>query len=687
MYPRACYFLLLLILSSKATANQITNVKQRNIERTVSVVNLEFCMSCLSAEEREYKKTYKEVSTYAELKQDPIADLPLAFTICSSAMTTYGKTQMFFNILGEDGNSWLQPTFNTRNEKAIFLHKNVVDIKLPQIFAHQWVRSCAAINSESGLLQWVVDGILVENTSVGALRDTNADKPKNLTGKIVLGAYQSNSKRWQDFRLSSQVSNLNIFSTALEIGDMIENTRGASCATDGDYLAWQDMHWTLNEKTRIEYANAEEVCESHPYFNLYPDIFPTIESCSQFCQKLQSRILPSITLPQWNYLQKYFDGLKRPENIWLALDDSHVEGEWADFYDRKVVNFSLPWIEGEPNGGISENCAALKSSIGVMDIRCDTSFAFCPCERKPVPFLRLRGLCTKTSIQDTLYQPKNNLTDFGRIAFVGIWTWIEYDQKTMKWFLTDKESNVSAFSRAAHNSFILGRHNWTIRGDLGCSEEGREYTTGLKMTGCQEKDNFTCNDGQCVSMKQRCNQIPDCRDKSDEENCEVLVLGKNYNKNVPPVISEKEKVNVSISISILKLVDIKEEDYSIEIQFSIILKWKENRAKYHNLNHEKDLNALTKEEILKLWLPKVIYENTDQKDTTRLGEYGKGEWDTIVVVEREGNFTQSDINIVDESEIFEGSENNLTMKQTYTREFQCNCDFVRYPFDTQVCHQ
>ena len=100
--------------------------------------------------------------------------------------------------------------------------------------------------------------------------------------------------------------------------------------------------------------------------------------------------------------------------------------------------------------------------------------------------------------------------------------------------------------------------------------------------------------------------MPDCRDKSDEENCEVLVLGKSFNKNVPPVISEKEKVNVSISISILKLVDIKEEDYSIEIQFSIILKWKENRAKYHNLNHEKDLNALTKEEILKLWLPKVI---------------------------------------------------------------------------------
>ena len=102
-------------------------------------------------------------------------------------------------------------------------------------------------------------------------------------------------------------------------------------------------------------------------------------------------------------------------------------------------------------------------------------------------------------------------------------------------------------------------------------------------------------------------------------------MEKSFNKNVPPIVSKKEKVNVSISLDILKLVDIKEKDYSIEIQFSITLKWKENRATYHNLKQEKTLNALTIQDLYKLWLPKVIYENTDQKETTRLGEYGKGQ--------------------------------------------------------------
>ena len=178
--------------------------------------------------------------------------------------------------------------------------------------------------------------------------------------------------------------------------------------------------------------------------------------------------------------------------------------------------------------------------------------------------------------------------------------------------------------------------------------------------------------------------MPDCRDKSDEENCNILVLEKSYNKNVPPIISKNLWVNVSISLDILKLVDIKEEDYSTEIQFSITLKWEENRATFHNLKREKTLNALTEEDIHKLWLPKVIYENTDQKDTTRLGEYGKGEWETRVLVDRQGNFTRSTLEIVDEIEMFKGAENNLIMSQTYTRDFHCSYDFRRYPFDTQV---
>ena len=94
------------------------------------------------------------------------------------------------------------------------------------------------------------------------------------------------------------------------------------------------------------------------------------------------------------------------------------------------------------------------------------------------------------------------------------------------------------------------------------------------------------------------------------------------------------------------------------------------------------MNALSEEDFKQLWLPKVIYENTDQKETTRLGV--AWEWETKVHIKREGNFTRSGRDKVDETEIFNGAENSLIMSQVYTHTFQCNYLLSAYPFDTQV---
>ena len=78
----------------------------------------------------------------------------------------------------------------------------------------------------------------------------------------------------------------------------------------------------------------------------------------------------------------------------------------------------------------------------------------------------------------------------------------------------------------------------------------------------------------------------------------------------------------------------------------------------------------------------MIYTNTDQQKTTRLGV--EWEWSTDVNVKREGNFTRSDYNTLEEIELFKGEENSLIMTQSYTHEFQCVYQLERYPFDTQV---
>ena len=275
----------------------------------------------------------------------------------------------------------------------------------------------------------------------------------------------------------------------------------------------------------------------------------------------------------------------------------------------------------------------------------------------------------------------NKRKDIRELKLQGlIHTSIEYSEEKKIWMLDVIDSNVTGMSSASFATFTLGKHNWTIKGDEGCSSEDT-YITELKMSGCQE-ENFTCNDGQCVEIDLRCNQFPDCRDESDERNCNILVLKDGYNKKVPRVNSS-DPVDVSVSIHLLRLVDIDEEDYSIEIQFEITLVWKEKRATFQNLKKRDSLNTLSEKDLDTLWLPKVIYENTDQKETTRLGS--NWEWETHLLVRREQKKgTMSGPESVDETEIFSGIENSLVMNQTYTHTFQCNYDLSYYPFDSQV---
>ena len=201
------------------------------------------------------------------------------------------------------------------------------------------------------------------------------------------------------------------------------------------------------------------------------------------------------------------------------------------------------------------------------------------------------------------------------------------------------------------------------------------------------EDEFTCDDGQCIKMIDRCNQMADCRDESDENGCQLIVLKNNYNKNIPPIIGRDKNgtvipAKVNISITLMKVVEIEERAHSIHLQFEINMQWTENRVTYQNLKDKISLNALTEIDIKRIWLPRIIYTNTDQKVKTRLGM--EWEWSTGVSVIKEGQFNRSGIEEVDEAEIFEGKENTLIMPQTYTHQFQCKYKLQLYPFDVQV---
>ena len=95
---------------------------------------------------------------------------------------------------------------------------------------------------------------------------------------------------------------------------------------------------------------------------------------------------------------------------------------------------------------------------------------------------------------------------------------------------------------------------------------------------------------------------------------------------------------IGVSITLFKIVSINERESTIDFQFEIALTWKDQRITFNNLKRNSTLNALSEYDMNNIWLPVLIYANTDQRETTRLGFIT--EWSTSVEVSRDGNFTR-----------------------------------------------
>ena len=117
------------------------------------------------------------------------------------------------------------------------------------------------------------------------------------------------------------------------------------------------------------------------------------------------------------------------------------------------------------------------------------------------------------------------------------------------------------------------------------------------------KGEFTCSDGQCIKMDERCDQIIHCKDNSDEKNCVLLLFKEeeSYNKKVAPFTINKDKtkdpVKVNVSTSLMNVLAISEFSHTIDLKLGITLKWYENRVLYHNLKMKEALNVLSDTEV------------------------------------------------------------------------------------------
>ena len=138
------------------------------------------------------------------------------------------------------------------------------------------------------------------------------------------------------------------------------------------------------------------------------------------------------------------------------------------------------------------------------------------------------------------------------------------------------------------------------------------------------------------------------------------------------------------------MLDISEIDNTIVLKFELNVEWFDVRLEYKNLKNKVSLNTLTFEEKFQIWVPYIIFNNTDDNNAIEIGRANKqfkleGLDKTNIFVTRQGNFVRSDLSQVDEIDIFEGIENKLTLSVSFSKEFHCIYKLHYFPFDTQVC--
>ena len=344
------------------------------------------------------------------------------------------------------------------------------------------------------------------------------------------------------------------------------------------------------------------------------------------------------------------------------------------------------WGPGQPNGRQVQNCACLRKFNGYRwdDCGC-TSYSLpsiCRREQGP-PVLRLRGLCPFSDI-DTIYTPRNMGVE-GELILVGYdHNQIVYVPSSSVWQvgrLSRQGNYTRAISKASRASLAIGTNLWKVYNDSKrCSVE-TEYEASLTLTGCTE-DEFTCVDGFCVDMEQRCDGVVHCRDKSDEVGCSKVAIESSYSSIIaPPPMRNNTKAVVRIAITIHSILKISEIEETFYVSFDQDTSWFDPRLEYHNIKRNTDLNVLSAKEMHSIWTPRIVFFNTKEKKRSVADD------DAILSIIPGGKFKfeRTDISNHQNIYLFKGIENSIKLTKTHDISFLCQYDMAWYPFDSQLC--
>ena len=204
----------------------------------------------------------------------------------------------------------------------------------------------------------------------------------------------------------------------------------------------------------------------------------------------------------------------------------------------------------------------------------------------------------------------------------------------------------------------------------------------LTLTSCSISE-FTCDDGTCVGMEERCDNKLDCQDGSDEEDCKAFSTFPGYNKfHVPPPLENEQTLSLKISINIDKIITINENDGYFKTKLRIVRSWSNPQLTFLDLKSNRVKNAISGEDWERMWIPWTLFENVEHEDDYK----GTDMKDKMTILPNpEFKYEEADRTQMRNVRFFKGSENVISYQRQLLVKWICVYNMRWYPFDSQIC--
>lgn len=396
-----------------------------------------------------------------------------------------------------------------------------------------------------------------------------------------------------------------------------------------------------SERDATELFNVEhktlplsELCRKEEFTVVFPEL-RTFEEAEEICHLIKTDIYTLNTAKNNNDSHDLASEKHcHRKKMWLGLIYDTDSDAWRKISDGEVIS-RTNFARDQPDNPNKEKCVLMDTKTGLWsDYTCHTNKACTLCGSRSPSLLYLRGACRNTKTE-TMFEVNGYLRD--KPLFHGYYGFMIMLDENLKWTLFDTTTNESLARVSADTPYPLGKHDWVLAKPLCDHSPGEKLQ--LSLSACQDGQ-FMCQNGECIDVGNRCDGTDDCKDETDEQECNILMIPTGYIKSKLPSHTNhhhSESFKPILLFHFLRFLDIDDVRHTVSLEMTIAIKWKDTRLMYRNLKPQNYNNMLLKTD--EIWRPVLLFPNVRGGEVNLHNEH--------LYVERTGAPKERDHNSVD----------------------------------------